>query len=102
MSSQFDKLSKYSSIVADTSELSLLKSLYAEDATTNPSLILKAANLPEYQHLIGKTTSPLPSCPTHHPDHAHECSARILYNVFLQFEDDAVAFGQCLKLKPKE
>jgi len=39
-------------VVADTGEVSSIKKFSPQDATTNPSLILKAAGLPEYAALV--------------------------------------------------
>jgi transaldolase len=39
-------------IVADTGEINDIKKYKPTDATTNPSLIFKASQLPEYQHLV--------------------------------------------------
>ena len=50
--SQLDQLSKFSTIVADTGELHAIERLQPTDATTNPSLILKAASLQEYSYLV--------------------------------------------------
>ncbi|MEM8593808.1 MAG: transaldolase [Pseudomonadota bacterium] len=49
---QLELLQQHSVIVADTGELELIKTHQPQDATTNPSLILKVADLPEYQGLI--------------------------------------------------
>lgn len=50
--SKLDELKKLTTIVADTGEFEEIKKYHPTDATTNPSLILKAASLPEYQFLI--------------------------------------------------
>ncbi|MBS0629447.1 MAG: transaldolase [Verrucomicrobia bacterium] len=50
--SKLDELKKYTTIVADTGEIEEIKKFKPTDATTNPSLIFKAAGLPEYQFLI--------------------------------------------------
>lgn len=50
--SQLDDLKKYTVIVADTGDIDSIREFSPEDATTNPSLILKAAQLPQYKHLI--------------------------------------------------
>lgn len=47
-----DQLKKVTVVVADTGEFSTIKQFSPQDATTNPSLILKAALVPEYQPLI--------------------------------------------------
>ena len=46
-------------VVADTGDLEAIKKFHPRDATTNPSLILAAAQIPAYQNLIDKalTTS---------------------------------------------
>ena len=50
--SLLDQLRQLTTVVADTGELEAIKKYLPEDATTNPSLILKAAQLPEYAPLI--------------------------------------------------
>jgi transaldolase len=52
MSSRLDSLKKWTTIVADTGDLSAIERLRPRDATTNPSLILKAAQKPEYRPLL--------------------------------------------------
>jgi len=47
-----DQLKKVTVVVADTGEFSTIKQFSPQDATTNPSLILKAALVAEYQPLI--------------------------------------------------
>ena len=50
--SKLEKLKKYTTIVADTGEFNEIKKYMPTDATTNPSLILKASEQPEYKELI--------------------------------------------------
>lgn len=50
--SKLDELKKWTTIVSDTGEINEIKKYKPTDATTNPSLIFKAASLPEYQFLI--------------------------------------------------
>lgn len=47
-----EQLKKVTTVVADSGDVDSIKSLNPTDATTNPSLILQAAKLPQYQHLI--------------------------------------------------
>lgn len=47
-----EQLKKVTIVVADSGDVDSIKSLNPTDATTNPSLILQAAKLPQYQHLI--------------------------------------------------
>jgi transaldolase len=49
---QLDQLKKFTVVVADTGDISSIKDFAPMDATTNPSLILKAAQNPLYKHLI--------------------------------------------------
>ena len=49
---QLEQLRKMTRVVADTGDFDLMKNYAPEDATTNPSLILKAAQKPEYQSLL--------------------------------------------------
>jgi len=39
-------------VVADTGDFEAIKKYKPTDATTNPSLILAASKMPQYQHLI--------------------------------------------------
>jgi transaldolase len=50
--SKLNQLKEMTTIVADTGEFEEIKKYQPTDATTNPSLILAASNLPEYQFLI--------------------------------------------------
>src|SRR3954447_26211064 len=52
--SQLDQLKRFTKVVADTGDFSTLKEYTPEDATTNPSLILKAAQMPAYRGLLAK------------------------------------------------
>ena len=51
---QLDQLKQFTKVVADTGDFASLKQFAPQDATTNPSLIFKAAQMPEYQYLVDK------------------------------------------------
>jgi len=52
MTSKLEQLKQYTTVVADTGDLDAIARLKPVDATTNPSLLLKAAALPRYaEHL---------------------------------------------------
>ncbi|PTQ88394.1 transaldolase [Agitococcus lubricus] len=51
---QLQQLQQFSTIVADTGDIASIQRLQPQDATTNPSLILKAATQDEYAHIIAK------------------------------------------------
>jgi len=48
------QLRTMTSVVADTGDIDAIKQYLPEDATTNPSLILKAAQLPQYSELFSQ------------------------------------------------
>lgn len=52
MATLLDQLKSMTAIVADTGDIEAIRRHRPEDATTNPSLLLKAATLPEYAPLI--------------------------------------------------
>ena len=54
MSSHLESLRQYTTIVADTGDFESIRKYTPQDATTNPSLILKAAQMPEYTELLNK------------------------------------------------
>ncbi len=49
-----DQLKQHSLIVADTGDFEHIRKYQPRDSTTNPSLLLKAAQMPEYQELVEK------------------------------------------------
>jgi transaldolase len=51
---QLDQLKQFTKVVADTGDFATLKEFAPQDATTNPSLILKAAVMPAYKSLVAK------------------------------------------------
>ena len=52
MTNQLDSLRQLTVVVADTGDIDAIRQYKPEDATTNPSLILSAAALPQYASLI--------------------------------------------------
>ncbi len=52
MANLLEQLSSMTVVVADTGELDAIRTFKPRDATTNPSLILAAAQIPTYQSLI--------------------------------------------------
>ncbi|KAB7667009.1 transaldolase [Plesiomonas shigelloides] len=52
MADKLSALRKLTTVVADTGDIEAIKRYQPEDATTNPSLILNAAQIPEYAPLI--------------------------------------------------
>jgi transaldolase len=54
---QLEQLKQYTTVVADTGDFQSIKAYAPQDATTNPSLILKAVQKPEYRPLLEKAVA---------------------------------------------
>ncbi len=54
---QLDALKQFTTVVADTGDFKQLAQFQPQDATTNPSLILKAVQKPEYAPLLQSTVA---------------------------------------------
>jgi len=52
MANQLEQLKAMTTVVADTGDIEAIAKFQPQDATTNPSLLLKAASLPAYQDLL--------------------------------------------------
>ena len=79
-----DQLKQYTTVVADTGDFAAMAQFLPQDATTNPSLILKAVQKPEYQPLFEAAVKA----------HASESTNDIMDHVL-------VAFGlEILKIVP--
>lgn len=57
MTSQLEQLKACTTVVADTGDFKQLAQFTPQDATTNPSLILKAVQKPEYAPLLADTVA---------------------------------------------
>jgi transaldolase len=69
---QLDALKQYTTVVADTGDFRQLAQYHPRDATTNPSLILKAVQKAEYAHLLEETVH------QHRTGHLDEIMDRLL------------------------
>jgi transaldolase len=86
---QLDQLKKFTKVVADTGDFASIRKYQPRDATTNPSLLLKAATMPEYAELVNKTLA----------DAKQEAAGRGALDLAL--DKLAVAFGlEILKIVP--
>lgn len=54
---QLEALKQFTTVVADTGDFKQIAAYTPQDATTNPSLILKAVQKPEYAHLLQETVA---------------------------------------------
>ncbi|MBP0940485.1 transaldolase [Pseudomonas alliivorans] len=57
MTSKLDQLKQFTTVVADTGDFGAIKSLKPQDATTNPSLLLKAASSESNSQLLADAFS---------------------------------------------
>src|SRR5579864_6138991 len=51
-----ESLRQYTTVVADTGDIESIAQYRPQDATTNPSLLFQAAQMPAYRHLIEEAT----------------------------------------------
>lgn len=54
MKSKLDQLREMTTVVADTGDMEAIRKYRPVDATTNPSLLLSAADNPQYQPLVAR------------------------------------------------
>jgi len=55
--SQLSQLKTMTTVVADTGDVEAIRKFHPQDATTNPSLILKAVQMKQYAHLLDKVVA---------------------------------------------
>lgn len=72
---QLEQLKQYTTVVADTGDFQSIKAFAPRDATTNPSLILKAVQKDEYRPLLERTVR----------DHAGKSAADIIDRLLVAF-----------------
>lgn len=82
MSSLLSQLKQFSLIVADTGDFESIRTYQPRDATTNPSLLLKAAQMPEYADLLNRVIAETKKDPSPRSKHLEIALDRL-----------AVAFG---------
>ena len=52
--SKLDQLKQMTTVVADTGDVNAIRALKPHDCTTNPSLILKALQMPAFEEMVAK------------------------------------------------
>jgi transaldolase len=75
MTTALDQLKQYTTVVADTGDFQQLAQYKPQDATTNPSLVLKAVQKAEYKPLLEKTVR----------DHASKPVGAIIDHLLIAF-----------------
>ncbi|MBT9316061.1 transaldolase [Leptothoe spongobia] len=81
-----DQLREMTVVVADTGDIQAIEKFKPRDATTNPSLITAAAQMPQYQGIVDETLQ------TAKADAGPDASTQAIVN--LAFKRLAVAFGR--------
>ncbi len=61
---QLEQLKQFTTVVADTGDFQSIKAFKPQDATTNPSLIYKAVQMPEYRPMLEKAVRDFPNLAT--------------------------------------
>lgn len=59
MANQLEQLKQFTTVVADTGDFEAMREYQPQDATTNPSLILKASQQEQYAHLVDRAVQDL-------------------------------------------
>jgi transaldolase len=67
-----DQLREVTTVVADSGDIDAIAKFKPTDATTNPSLILQAASMPEYKHLIEEAIAPIKKSNLSHEEKIQE------------------------------
>jgi transaldolase len=81
MSNKLDQLKQLTIVVCDTGEINAIKQYTPTDATTNPSLIYQAAQLPEYRELIERSLR----YAEEHSNSPRELKSLLLDKLFVEF-----------------
>lgn len=84
MTNLLEQLKSMTAIVADTGDIEAIRRHRPEDATTNPSLLLKAATLPEYAPLITEAVSWAKTQSDSPERQAHDAMDKLAVNVGLE------------------
>lgn len=81
MSNKLDQLRALTTVVADTGDIEAIKKYQPQDATTNPSLILKAAQIKEYAPLIEEAIAYAKSHSSDAEQHVADTCDRLAVNI---------------------
>jgi transaldolase len=77
---QLEQLKQMTLVVADTGDIETIQQYQPQDATTNPTLIFKAAGLPQYRELIDSAVQWAKQHYTHPDDQRHWAAKKLLVN----------------------
>ena len=72
-----ESLKRYTTVVADTGDIEAIARHRPQDATTNPSLLYHAAQMPRYRHLVDEAAELASECGGSHEEMAGEFIDRL-------------------------
>jgi len=72
-----ESLKRYTTVVADTGDIEAIARHRPQDATTNPSLLYHAAQMPVYRHLVHEAAALASECAGSHEEIAEEFIDRL-------------------------
>ena len=75
--SKLDQLKEITTVVADTGDFDAIAQYAPEDATTNPSLLLKAAQMPAYRGLVEEVIQSVTSGKLSSKEQVDDCMDRL-------------------------
>ncbi len=84
MSSKLEQLKNITDVVADTGDIEAIERFKPLDATTNPSLLFKAAQLPKYASLVQDAKDWANAQPGSKSDHLHLCADKLAVAIGLE------------------
>ena len=87
-------------VVADTGDFEAISAFKPRDATTNPSLILAAAKMPQYSSLVDKAIADAKSGATMEEQVSRETRSSNIYLVFWEWPRVRVGHRLSLAWKP--
>ncbi|MGL4959290.1 MAG: transaldolase [Plesiomonas sp.] len=84
MADKLSALRKLTTVVADTGDIEAIKRYQPEDATTNPSLILNAAQIPDYAPLIDDAIAYAKTQSSDHTQQIVDAADKLAVNIGLE------------------
>ncbi|MFQ5701938.1 MAG: transaldolase [Acidobacteriota bacterium] len=72
-----EQLRKFTVVVADTGDIQAIQEHHPQDATTNPSLIYKAAQMPEYEPLVREAIACAKAATGDRPQRVQACIEKL-------------------------
>jgi len=81
---KLEQLKQFTTVVADTGDIEAIAAFQPQDATTNPSLVLKAAEMPQYDHLIKEAIEWAKAQSNNHDQQIIDAADKLAVNIGLE------------------